>query len=169
MSERGSTLARVVATVGGLGDLLPAPGTTAGSLPAALLWWVMCIAVPTSSFRIILTGIGLAVAVVIGTWAADSEARRRRGTDPGPVVVDEVAGQWLTFLIALLFLPEAYSAPVVVLAVAGFFIFRFFDIFKPWPIRKLESYPGGFGIMVDDLGAGLYSGGCLLILAHLVS
>jgi len=129
----------------------------------------MCIAVPTASIQIILTGIGLVMATVIGTWAADTEARRRHRTDPGPVVVDEVAGQWLTFLIALLFLPETYSTPVVVLAAAGFFIFRFFDIFKPWPVRRLESLPGGFGIMFDDLAAGLYSGGCLLILAHLIS
>ena len=167
MSERNSTLARAVATVGGLGDVLPAPGTTAGSLPATLLWWAMCIAVPSAPFRIILTGIGSVVAVVVGTWAAGAEARRRRGTDPGPVVVDEVAGQWLTFLVALFFLPEAYSVPVV--AVAGFFIFRFFDIFKPWPVRNLEKLPGGFGIMFDDLAAGIYSGGFLLILAHLFS
>jgi len=129
----------------------------------------MCFAVPSASSRITLTGIGLVVAVVVGTWAAGAEARRRRGTDPGPVVVDEVAGQWLNFLIALLFLPETYSAPVVVLAVAGFFIFRFFDIFKPWPVRQLESLPGGFGIMVDDLAAGIYSGGCLLVLAHFIT
>jgi phosphatidylglycerophosphatase A len=66
--------------------------------------------------------------------------------DPGCIVIDEVCGQ----LIALAFLPAAW-VPVG----ASFVLFRFFDIIKPWPIRKLEKLPGGWGIMADDVGAGL--------------
>ncbi|NTV81952.1 MAG: phosphatidylglycerophosphatase A, partial [Candidatus Aminicenantes bacterium] len=66
--------------------------------------------------------------------------------DPGRIVIDEVVGQ----LLALAFLPGAW-VPVAV----AFALFRFFDIIKPWPIRRLERLPGGWGIMADDVGAGL--------------
>jgi phosphatidylglycerophosphatase A len=98
-------LARAVATFGGLGDRLPAPGTTVGSLPPALLWLGLCAVLPTNPLRVALTAVGLVVFAVVGIWSSEIEAERRREGDPRPIVVDEAAGQWLTFLVALPFLP----------------------------------------------------------------
>jgi phosphatidylglycerophosphatase A len=88
---------------------------------------------------------------VVGTWAATRVEKLIGRKDPGIVVVDEVAGQ----LVALFFLPF-YRAGLP-MVVAGFILFRLFDIWKPYPIRKLESLGGGLGIMADDLLAGLYA------------
>jgi phosphatidylglycerophosphatase A len=88
---------------------------------------------------------------VVGTWAATRVEKLIGRKDPGIVVVDEVAGQ----LVALFFLPF-YRAGLP-MVVAGFILFRLFDIWKPCPIRKLESLGGGLGIMADDLLAGLYA------------
>jgi phosphatidylglycerophosphatase A len=156
-------LARAIATIGGLGDRIPAPGTTVGSLPAYLLWWGACAALPTTRARIAITAIGLFVAAALGTWASEVEAQRRDETDPRPIVVDEVAGQWLTYLVALPFVPLQSSIHLAVFALAGFLLFRFFDIVKPWPIRTLEQLPGGIGIIADDLLAGYFAAAVLAI------
>jgi len=156
-------LARAIATIGGLGDRIPAPGTTVGSLPAYLLWWGACAALPTTRARIEITAIGLFVAAALGTWASEVEAQRRDETDPRPIVVDEVAGQWLTYLVALPFVPLQSSIHLAVFALAGFLLFRFFDIVKPWPIRTLEQLPGGIGIIADDLLAGYFAAAVLAI------
>ena len=90
----------------------------------------------------------LALVTVAGVWAA-TEAERALGVqDPGPVVIDEVAGM----LVSLLFLPASW--PVVA---AAFLAFRIFDIIKPWPCNALERLHGGLGIMADDLAAGVYA------------
>jgi len=128
-------LARAVATFGGLGERLPAPGTTVGSLPPALLWLGLCALLPTNPFRLTLTAVGLIALTVIGIWSAEIEAARRGQDDPRPIVVDEAAGQWLTFLVALPFLPVLTTAQLAVFAAAGFFLFRFLDIVKLWQIR----------------------------------
>ena len=163
MTERASRLARVIATGGGLGEFLPAPGTTAGSLPAALVWWAGCLVVPTTSSRIAMTAVALVAATAAGLWASEKEALRRGASDPGPIVIDEVAGQWLTYLVALPFLPALTSTYLVIFAVAGFLLFRFFDVVKPWPIRACEKLPGGIGIVADDLAAGYFAAFSLLI------
>jgi phosphatidylglycerophosphatase A len=100
---------------------------------------------------------GLAAVTIVGLWAADRTAAFLGAKDPGLVVIDEVAGQMVT----LLFLPQRLG----VLAV-GFFLFRLFDVWKPWPARRLEDLPGGAGIMADDLAAGLYGN---LVLQALVA
>jgi len=169
MSRIRATLARTIATSGGLGDLLPAPGTTAGSLPAAVLWWLACLALPDTRTRILLTAAGLVVTIFVGTWASTVEAQRRGKGDPGPVVVDEVAGQWLTYLPALPFLADSTPGNLGLVAITGFLLFRVFDIVKPWPVYKLERLPGGLGIMIDDLAAAIYSGACLVILIRLIA
>jgi len=88
---------------------------------------------------------------VVGTWAATRVEKLSGRKDPGIVVIDEVAGQ----LVALFLLPFYRAGlPVVI---AGFILFRLFDIWKPYPIRKLESLGGGLGIMADDLLAGFYA------------
>ncbi len=78
------------------------------------------------------------------------------------MVADELAGQSVCYL-ALLLQPRHPASPLMAwaIAVAGFFLFRLFDILKPWPVRQLESLPTGWGILADDLMAGVYAGACL--------
>ena len=156
-------LARAVATFGGLGDRLPAPGTTVGSLPPALLWMGLCMALPTSQLRIALTAVGLVVFAIIGIWSSEIEAERRGEGDPRPIVVDEAAGQWLTYLVALPFVPLLTTVQIAIFAAAGFLLFRFFDVVKVWPIKAFEKLPGGIGIVADDLAAGYFAAACLII------
>jgi phosphatidylglycerophosphatase A len=97
------------------------------------------------------------LAAAIGIPAATVVAQESGREDPGHVVIDEVAGQWLTLAACRPDWPHA----VVALA-----LFRLFDITKPWPIRKLEALPGGWGIMLDDLAAGLFGLVALLVIQH---
>lgn len=89
----------------------------------------------------------LAIISVAGVPAATVAARHFGRDDPGPVVIDEVAGQLLTLLLTGVGMGGA---------IAGFFLFRVLDIFKPWPARLLESLHGGLGIMADDLMVAVY-------------
>ena len=156
-------IARAVATFGGLGDRLPAPGTTVGSLPPALLWLGICAFLSTNPARITLTAAGLVLFTVVGIWSSEIEAERRGEDDPRPIVVDEAAGQWLTYLVALPFVPLLVPSHLAIFATAGFFLFRFFDVIKVWPIKAFEKLPGGIGIVADDLAAGYFAAACLII------
>ena len=93
------------------------------------------------------------VIIVLGIWAASRTERLLGLKDPGKVVVDEVAGQMIS-LMPLPFL--AADGPWLVWVIVSFNLFRLFDIFKPYPARRFEALPGGFGIMCDDLVAGVY-------------
>lgn len=104
--------------------------------------------------------VGLAVATVIvfavGTWAADVYARHDEDGDPGPVVIDEVAGQWMVLIVV---------EPGLIVYAVGFALFRFADIVKPWPASWADrSLKGGLGIMLDDIFAAVYAGAALLAL-----
>jgi phosphatidylglycerophosphatase A len=94
-----------------------------------------------------------AVVIGPGVWAADVTAKRMKLKDPGIVVVDEVIGQWITLAGATAFNWKSWLGCLL--------LFRLFDIWKPFPIRKLEALPGGVGIVADDVLAGLY--GALVI------
>ena len=131
-------LSASIATAGGIGYAPLAPGTAASLVAAGLWYWWY----PADGIQWATCGI----AVVIGTWAADRFAKRLGTSDPSQVVIDEVAGMWL----ALAGLPR--SAGIACLA---FLLFRVLDIVKIPPIRQLERLPGGVGIMLDDLAAGL--------------
>ncbi|HEX8071772.1 MAG TPA: phosphatidylglycerophosphatase A [Pyrinomonadaceae bacterium] len=98
----------------------------------------------TTLLLLVLTALTLA-----GVWAATRVERLLARKDPGAVVIDEVAGQLLTFA----FVPYGGAWTLVV----GFLAFRFFDITKPYPVRRLEALESGLGIMADDLLAGLYA------------
>lgn len=130
-----------VATGLGSGYSPFAPGT-AGSAVGVLLFWPLARAPwPVQ--------VGALLALSLAGVAAASEVARRVGKkDPGLVTVDEVAGMWAT----LLFLPFTPATALV-----GFLLFRLMDIVKPWPARQLEALPGGWGIVADDLAAGLYA------------
>ncbi|MGE5234729.1 MAG: phosphatidylglycerophosphatase A [Acidobacteriota bacterium] len=145
-----SRLARHLATVGRLGEVLPAPGTTVGSLVGVLLFWAA--AVLTHDHPLLTAVAGLVVLLPLSVWACGAEAARRGESDPGPVVLDEVAGQWLA-LTTLVAVHPTVPRPGALLV--SFLLFRVFDVVKPWPIRRLERLPGGWGIVADDLAAGL--------------
>jgi phosphatidylglycerophosphatase A len=147
--------ATLVATFFGAGRLHPGPGTW-GSLATVLLWWLLAWHLPPSA-RIPVIIVLIAVVVAIGIPAATLEARGCGKKDPQHVVIDEVAGQ----LVTLIACPIVWQA-----LLAGFILFRVFDITKPPPIRRLETLPEGTGIVVDDLGAGVYGLIALLVLLH---
>ncbi|OFV80909.1 MAG: hypothetical protein A2Y78_13530 [Acidobacteria bacterium RBG_13_68_16] len=146
-------LARALATVGGLGDLVPAPGTTVGSLAGVLLYWGASRLWPHPVW-VVAVG-GLCVLVPVSVWACGAEASRRSRADPGPVVLDEVAGQWLALAVVAL---ARSRPPVPSELVVAFLLFRLLDVAKPWPIRPLERLPGGWGIVADDLAAAVAAG-----------
>jgi len=153
------TLARAIATTAFLGLRVPAPGTFAGSLPALIIYWLLF---PAAIMKGPGAWIGVAIAVLItaiGIWAA-GVAEEAYGHDAGPIVVDEVAGQW----ISLLFLPKT-----IVVAVAAFIFFRIFDIVKPFPAGRAQNLPGGWGIMVDDVAAAVYANLATQVVAHFLS
>jgi len=131
----------LVATFFGAGLLKPGPGTY-GSVAAVLLWYGAAHALHAGA---IATAIAAVVATLIGIPAATIVAREAGREDPGFVVIDEVAGQW----IALIGMPADWKHAVLALV-----LFRLFDIWKPWPIRSLERLPEGTGIMLDDVAAG---------------
>lgn len=156
-------LTRCLATVAGLGDLLPAPGTTVGSIVGAAACAACLVALPEAPLTVLLGGV--AVLVPVGVWACGAEAARRGTTDPGPVVFDEVAGQW----VALATVATVRPGPVTLAVVAtSLLLFRVADIVKPWPIRRLERLHGGWGIMADDLAAGLLAAAVHLALLVLL-
>lgn len=151
-----SALARNLATLFGIGFVKPASGTVASivSVPiAALIVWACGGA---SAGRGVLLLCGLA-AFAIGAVACDVYARETGKTDPSECVIDELAGQW----IACAFAPLNFWAYAV-----AFIAFRALDIAKPWPIRRLEKLHGGFGIMADDVAAGLIAGFIVAALTH---
>jgi phosphatidylglycerophosphatase A len=153
-----------IATVG-VGYMPIAPGTW-GSLVAVALYLALRLTVfgtfsnsndtADSFFHSTFLALELLIiitTIALGVWAASHTERILRIKDPGKVVIDEVAGQ----LIALLAIPTVIDQLWWVWLALAFLLFRFFDIVKPYPARKLESLPGGLGIMADDLIAGVYS------------
>jgi len=143
---RGPLWATLIATFFGAGRLHPGPGTW-GSASAVLLWAALAHAIyPTHRAPAV---IALAILVtLIGIPAATQVARASATKDPQFVVIDEVAGQ----LIALVGAPLTWKS-----FLAGFILFRAFDIVKPPPVRQLERLPEGTGIVLDDVAAGLYA------------
>ena len=135
-------LAVFIATVGYCGYFPFAPGTVgsaAGLVFYLLVWW-------TGSSMV---EVGLIAALfAVGVWAGTTAERYFGGVDPGPIVLDEVVGM----LITLAFIPVGWSG-----ALAGFFIFRIYDIIKPYPAGRLEALHGGLGVMADDAMAAVYA------------
>jgi phosphatidylglycerophosphatase A len=129
-----------LATAGGVGLAPFAPGTWGSALAALAYLWL-----GAAGWEV--QGLAIIAVTLVGVRAAGCAEAAWGGKDPGAVVVDEVAGQWLTLLL----LPPRW--PVVI---AGFLLFRLLDVTKPPPCRWLERHlPGGWGVMADDLAAGL--------------
>ncbi len=146
---------RWIATCFGLGWLPVAPGSW-GSLPPTIVFGLLMIfGAPAAA-----TTTALAVMVLAGSVAcvlcAPASIAARGKKDPGEVVTDEFAAQALAFLAVPLAAPRLLCVwESLLLASVGFLAFRVLDIAKPWPIRKLERFPAGWGILADDLAAGI--------------
>ena len=133
---------KLIATFFGAGYFPIAPGTFASAIVIFLYKY----------FFINLNWIyffGLAIAIfILGTWASSGYALHKGIEDPRQVVIDEVLGQ----MLALYTVDSSWQSLILC-----FLLFRFFDILKPFPIKKAETFPGGWGIMLDDIVAGLFS------------
>ena len=139
-------LSEWLATCFKIGHLPIAPGTW-GSLAAVIGWWLWLQYIDPLVFIVLIITI-----FIIGVFATNIIIDHNGEKDPSRIVIDEVAGQWL----GLLMLPDDR------LYIAGAFIlFRLLDIIKPWPIRQLEQLPKGWGVMLDDMLAGLLTLGLI--------
>ena len=147
--------ASLIATFFGIGNLKPGPGTW-GSLAAALIWLALSRVISPRFQAEVLASL-IVIVIALGIPAASAVARSSQTKDPQNVVIDEVAGQWIT----LLFAPIAWKT-----VLAGFILFRGLDILKPPPVRQLERLPEGTGIVVDDVAAGIYALLVMQLLLH---
>ena len=135
-------LAGFIATVGYCGYFPIAPGTVgsaAGLVFYLLVWWAQS---PLFEAGLIL------LLFAVGVWAGTTSERYFGGIDPGPIVLDEVVGM----LITLAFIPVGIAGALI-----GFFLFRLFDVLKPFPAGRFEKLHGGLGVMADDAMAAIYA------------
>jgi len=147
--------ADLVATACHVGHIKPGPGTW-GSAIGVILWVLVDSSAGETWRTLCVFGLAL-LLTAIGMRASTLVARATGLEDPSFVIIDEVVGQ----LCVLIGVPITWKV-----AVAGFLLFRLFDITKPFPVRHLERLPGGVGIVMDDIGAGLYSLAVLHLLLH---
>ena len=157
-------------TTWGVGYLPLMPGTFGSMVGVAIYFGVVWFDV-LAGFRFFTVGytaeqvsalvwasnsILLVILIIVGIWASGRSIALLGNSDPPEAVVDEVMGQ----LVTLLFIPQGAGWVYVL---AGFGLFRLFDIWKPYPIDSLQDLPGGVGVCADDLVAGVYAGMCLSI------
>ena len=141
-------LQRLIASVAGIGYVKG--GGTFAAMVYCIIWFLLPAGFSTGYWQVVTT----LVIIVVGVWCSN-EVDSIWGKDSSKVVIDEVAGM----AIALLFVPQN-----IVFLLCGLVLFRFFDIAKPLGIRTLEKWPKGWGVMADDVLAGVYS----LIVMHLI-
>jgi phosphatidylglycerophosphatase A len=146
------TVWRIIASFFGLGFFPVAPGTLT-SLIIVLVYKYLIYGLSGPYLLLILF-----VLMSLGTYASSFYSSELKRPDPSCVVIDEAAGQFLVLLFVL---------PAWTNLIAGFLLFRFFDIFKPFPIRRLERLPSGWGIMADDIMAALMAKGLLHLFIYL--
>lgn len=144
------TLILMISTFGYFGFAPVAPGTVGSFAALALYAAVRWAGSP------VVEGLAIALVFAVGVWSATQTEKILGITDPGPVVIDEVLGM----LITLAGLPLGWGG-----VLAGFLLFRVFDVIKPYPAGHLEAAPGGWGIMLDDAMAGVYAHLALRLLA----
>ncbi|SNR71019.1 phosphatidylglycerophosphatase A family protein [Puniceibacterium sediminis] len=154
-------MSKLVTTVLGVGYLRPAPGTW-GSLAALPLFWVLHV---LGGFWLAL--IAVVVMLALGWWATQQEIAGKANQDPSEIVIDEVVGQWIALL------PVSFGAGMMGVDVlrlwpgwvAGFLLFRLFDIWKPWLVGMADRRGGAFGVMLDDVIAGVFAALVAIVLA----
>lgn len=153
-----------VSTGFGSGYLRPAPGTW-GSLAAVVVWWVL---LQLSGFRlfektdafqgIFALPVALALGMtILGILASDRVVRETGLKDPGFIVADEWAGMWIALAPILWHAGSLHFGWGLLRVVVPFALFRLFDIWKPWPCHQLQVLPGGTGVVIDDVAAGIYA------------
>ncbi len=155
------SLPRLILSFGGFGLFPVIPGTT-GTVGAALAagatlwlwpeaadsWWLVC-------------GGWIVGASLLTVWLTPLVSKEAGIEDPGVIVMDEVAGYWATLL--------GVTEPRAEHLVVAFFVFRFLDIVKPWPACALERLHGGWGVLLDDVAAGLYGAGAIALVTWLAA
>ncbi len=134
-------VALILSTWFGMGLFPVAPGTlgTLGAIPFIIL---------LNDLGVLYKSLILVIFAAIAVWVSGRAQDLLKDNDPSAVVIDEVAG----FFLTMFFVPFSWLTLAL-----GFILFRFFDILKPYPIKRLEGLKGGFGIVTDDLMAGLYA------------
>ena len=154
-------MSKIIATFFGAGLLRPAPGTwgSLAALPAAYLW-VTLVGAPFFAASIV-------ALYYLGLWATTQETAGTTDHDPSEIVIDEVVGQWIALLPAIV---GAFYMKTSLLAlwpgwVAAFVLFRLFDIIKPWHVGIADRREDATGVMLDDVIAGAYAAFCVVILA----
>jgi len=141
MNKTFDKIALFIAQGGFSGRMPIAPGT-AGTVVGVVLYLLV------KDLSSLLYSAVFVTVTLIGTWAAGAADNVLGAMDSPTIVIDEIAG----YLLAMFLIPFAWWA-----VIAGFVLFRFFDILKPWPVNKLQDIPGGPGVMLDDIGAGIYT------------
>lgn len=145
-------IARILSTFFYLGYSPFAPGTV-GTLGAIALFY------PLSTFSPIIYILLVLGFIILSVWASSEACVLFGESDPGRVVIDEVCGYLVTmFLIS----------PSLTNIVLGFMLFRLFDIVKPPPVRSLERLPRGYGIVIDDVGAGVYANVVMQVITRVI-
>lgn len=140
-------MALILATAGGAGYLPIAPGTWGSGVAIVLCWGWVALGGGLLGFLV-----ATVAATALGVWAANATERIYGKKDDGRIVIDEVAGQWLTLVPVVAWASDGAFSPSLVTA---FVLFRLLDITKPGPVRWAErSFPGGVGVMADDVVAG---------------
>ncbi|MCI4624740.1 MAG: phosphatidylglycerophosphatase A [Candidatus Magnetoovum sp. WYHC-5] len=133
-------LFKYIASLGFIGFLPIAPGTW-GTLAGFVFLWL----VQVDGFYLLILSL---IVLVIGVFAAQIAEEEFNKKDSGHIIIDELCG----YFVSVVFIEQSMSV-----LIAGFFLFRFFDIVKPQPVRLCEKLPGGFGVMLDDVMAGIYA------------
>lgn len=160
----------LIATWFGSGYMRPAPGTWGSAAALPFAWVILTFSGalggiplgPLGPLGPVLLFLAALILFPIGVWASSGFDRVSKAHDSSEIVVDEVVGQWITLAIGAWFLAEPLSWPFYAL---GFLLFRLFDIVKPFPIGWLDKHiDGGFGVMADDVLAGIYAGIFLVLI-----
>jgi phosphatidylglycerophosphatase A len=164
-------VAALVATGLGSGLSPIAPGT-AGSAVGLALAWLLASSLLAAHVSIVMVAVGLLMsglaAGLLGVAVSGPVCRALNSKDPGCIVIDEVSGQLFASAVVPLLAPRS---PVLTAGawILSFLLFRFFDVVKPWPIRRLQDLPGGWGVVADDVGGGLAAAAALAVLSGLAS
>lgn len=149
---------KIIATACGAGYFPWGPGTM-GAVFAIAVWLPMFLLMSYCSWMTI-TALLVVVFTILGVWSS-TVAERYWGEDPSRVVIDEVVGMWITLLAV------PHDAKWYIILVA-FVLFRFFDMVKPLGVRKMENLKSGYGIMADDILAGVYGAIVILLLNYFI-
>lgn len=157
MESKFPFLPKFISTSFGAGFFPWGPGTM-GAIVGLILWLPLLLTHSPANALLINAAL-IVVFTFLGIWSANV-AEKYWGPDPSKVVMDETVGQWIAMLPLCVFASEPnpmQSTGFWVFALISLALFRFFDIFKPLGVRKMEDLPGGVGVMADDILAGIYS------------